>query len=260
MVARSRPTGSTEPAKQSLGETVYAALRRAIIRCELRPGQQITEGELAERFGAAKATLRVILNRLSHERLVQILPREGYLIAPLTLKQVQDLFGARLVLEPAVARLAAGHLDEAQRKFLDGLCQERYRVGDQESIEEFLSHNAACHVAVARATGNERLADMIADLLAEMERVLHFSYLPGDRNEVGRSEGDALLGCPAAGGGAGGNAEFVVDRAQVLVHRARREEQALGGLGVGEALGDEAQYLHLARGEASGIRTFGRSG
>jgi DNA-binding GntR family transcriptional regulator len=193
MVARSRPAGNMETVKQSLGETVYAALRRAIIRCELRPGQQITEGELAERFGAAKATLRVILNRLSHERLVQILPREGYLIAPLTLKQVQDLFGARLVLEPAVARLAAGHLDEAQRQLLDRLCQERYRVGDQESIEEFLSRNAAFHIAVARATGNERLADMIADLLAEMERVLHFSYLLGDRNEETISEHRDLL-------------------------------------------------------------------
>ena len=193
MVARSRQVGSSERAKQSLGETVYAALRRAIIRCELRPGQQITEGELAERFGAAKATLRVILNRLAHERLVQILPREGYLIAPLTLKQVQDLFGARLVLEPAVARLAAGHLDEKQRQFLDGLCQERYRVGDQESIEAFISHNAAFHVAVARATGNERLADMIADLLAEMERVLHFSYLLGDRNEETIGEHRDLL-------------------------------------------------------------------
>src|SRR5690349_17159429 len=108
MVARSRSAGNMGTAKQSLGEAVYAALRRAIIRCELRPGQQITEGELAERFGAAKATVRVILNRLAHERLIQILPREGYLVAPLTLKQVQDLFGARLVLEPAVARLAAG--------------------------------------------------------------------------------------------------------------------------------------------------------
>jgi DNA-binding GntR family transcriptional regulator len=193
MVARSRSAEKTETAKQSLGETVHAALRRAIIRCELRPGQQITEGELAERFGAAKATVRVILNRLSHERLVQILPREGYLIAPLTLKQVQDLFGARLVLEPAVARLAAGRLGEEQRQLLDGLCQERYRVGDQESIETFLSQNAAFHVAVARATGNERLAEMVADLLSEMERVLHFSYLLGDRNEETRSEHRDLL-------------------------------------------------------------------
>jgi DNA-binding GntR family transcriptional regulator len=203
------PVGSMDRPKQSLGDSIYAAVRRAIIRCELRPGQQVTEGEQAERFGAAKATVRVVLNRLAHERLIQILPREGYLVAPLTLKQVQDIFGARLVLEPAVVRLAAGKIDEEQRKYLDGLCQEPYRVGDQESIEAFISHNAAFHVAVARASGNERLADMIGELLAEMERVLHFSYLLGDRNEETRSQHRDLLDALIADDG---------ERAERLVH------------------------------------------
>lgn len=177
----------------------YATLRLAIVRCELEPGRRVTEGELAERLGVGKATARVVLGRLTNERLVQVLPREGYRIAPITLKQVQDLFGTRLIVEPGVARLAAGRLTLAQLQRLTEICSARYTPGDQASVERFLRANTEFHVTIARATDNERLVELVVNLLDELERLLHFSYLLGDRNLETAAEHQAIVDALAAG-------------------------------------------------------------
>ncbi|MGH9176896.1 MAG: GntR family transcriptional regulator, partial [Vicinamibacterales bacterium] len=167
----------------SLADAGYREMRRAITRCSLAPGAQVTEAGLAREFGIGKATVRVVLNRLAQDRLVQVLPREGYLVTPITLKQVQDLFGARMLIEPPIARQAAGNLTDEQLRRLRSLNEARYDPDDPECIDRLLEANTAFHVAVAGGTGNERLAGMVGDLLREMERILHFSYTLSDRNQ-----------------------------------------------------------------------------
>src|SRR4051794_14938933 len=100
------PDGS-ENGRQSLAQTAYDTIKRAIIRCDLEPGQQVTEEQLAERFGLSRATVRPALKRLYQEQLVRTITRQRYVIPPITLKDAQDLFELRLLLEPAAARRAA---------------------------------------------------------------------------------------------------------------------------------------------------------
>lgn len=168
---------------QSLADATYQSLRRAINRCELAPGRRLTEADLAERYGTGKATVRLALNRLAQDRLIQILPREGYLVAPITLKQMQDLFGARMLIEPAIAREAAGNLSAEQLNELRELSRVSYDRNDPESMARLLAANTEFHVGVARATGNERLVRLARELLDEMERIIHFEYSLGDRSQ-----------------------------------------------------------------------------
>ena len=62
-----------------------------------------------------------------------------------------------------------------------------------------------------------------------------------------------MLQREAAGGGAGGDVEFGVDRCQMPADGAGAEEEALGDLGIGQAGRDEAEHLDLAGGEAGRI-------
>src|SRR5438128_1631929 len=70
----------------SLAERAYRAIKRDIIRCELEPGGLVTEIQLAKRYRAGRAAVRSALNRLYQERLIQSMPRQGYRIAPVTLR------------------------------------------------------------------------------------------------------------------------------------------------------------------------------
>ncbi len=170
--------------ERPLNLAAYAAIKRDIIRCELKPGSQVSESGLVERYDIGRAAIRTALNRLFQERLVQPVPRQGYVIAPITFKNVRDLFAVRLLLEPEAASLAAAHASPNELEELAELCRKaRYRLGDTASAEEFLRQNTAFHVGIARVSGNERLTSIIAGLLDEMERLFHFGLMLRDRND-----------------------------------------------------------------------------
>ena len=74
----------------------------------------MSEAQLVARFGFSKAAIRAALARLRAERLVLAEPRRGHVIAPLTIRDVGEIYDLRLLLEPPAAA-AAGGPDRARR-------------------------------------------------------------------------------------------------------------------------------------------------
>jgi DNA-binding GntR family transcriptional regulator len=156
-----------------LTEQAYERLRRDIISCAIPPGSEMSEAQLCSQYKLGKAAVRVALTRLSHDGLVRAIPRRGYMVSPVTLQDIQDIFELRLMLEPAAARLAAGKVNAQQLRAHDEVCRAGYEPGDARTTSRYLEANKAFHVAIARATGNARLAGAIEHLLDEMTRLLH---------------------------------------------------------------------------------------
>jgi DNA-binding GntR family transcriptional regulator len=160
---------------RSQADEAYDAVRQAILRCSLAPGEQVTEAQLGSLFGFGRAAIRSALTRLCHEQLVQVIPRHGYAIAPVTFTHVQDLFGVRLVVEPAATRLAAERADSRLVAELERLNQACAHPPWSDDLPSLRLANKAFHAAVGRASGNQRLAGLAATVLEELGRVL---YLP----------------------------------------------------------------------------------
>ena len=88
----------------SLAGQVYEAIKKDIISCALRPGQQIAQQQLAERYGAGITPVREALPKLTREGLVLTIPRFGYLVTTITISDVAEIFELRAILESAAAR------------------------------------------------------------------------------------------------------------------------------------------------------------
>jgi DNA-binding GntR family transcriptional regulator len=187
---------------RSLARQAYEALKQDILTCELRPGAQIFEGELATRYGTSKTPVREALNLLGQEGLVQVLPRRGYLVAPVTLRDVQEVFQLRLLLETAAAELAAEHITEEALRQLNALVAVRYTYRDRASYGRFLRANRDFHIAVAQASGNQRLAAFVGKLLEDMERILHLGLDLRDSAEEMATEHAELVDALLRGDGA----------------------------------------------------------
>lgn len=168
-----KDTPEDQVAEDTLSSSAYTRIKAAIVSCEFPPGTEITEGQLAEHLGLGKAPIRSGLVRLSHEGLLRPLPRRGYLVTPVTLDDVQNVFQLRLMLEPKAARLAAGHLTESHIRRLHETLDESKVAGRDTDISGFLRLNKTFHVTIAEATGNYKLANFISMLLDEVERILH---------------------------------------------------------------------------------------
>ena len=156
-----------------LTERAYERIRRDIISCAIPPGSEISEAQLVAQYKLGKAAVRVALTKLGHAGLVRAIPRRGYMVMPITLKDIHDVFELRLMLEPPAARMAAGKVNTQRLKALDDICREGYEPGDARSTARFLDANKAFHVEIAKAAENHRLAAAIEQLLDEMTRLLH---------------------------------------------------------------------------------------
>ena len=189
-----------KPAREKgLSDIAYDRIRRDIIRCVLRPDEEITESQLAARYGFGKAPIRSALLRLAQDEMVVSYPRRGYVIAPITLEYVKDLFDYRAIVEPAAVRLAIGNVNEAELRELDRICTAGYVPGDRESEQNFLASNKAFHVALARASGNRKLAGNMERLLDEMERLFHVGLSMRDRTKEMQHEHKSLIDALIAG-------------------------------------------------------------
>jgi DNA-binding GntR family transcriptional regulator len=92
--------------KQSLADQVFQWICDEITVGVLRPGQLVSENELAARFGVSRSPVREALIRLAWEGLVDVRPQRGTIVSELTAPQIEGLFQAIELVEPEMVRLA----------------------------------------------------------------------------------------------------------------------------------------------------------
>jgi DNA-binding GntR family transcriptional regulator len=152
----------------------YLEIKRRILDLRMPPGSDFNEGELVADLGLSKTPIREALARLRQEQLVDAVARSGYRVTPVTLKDARELLVLRTLLEGEAAALAASNgADLSHLKKLESLCHESYNPQDRSSVAAFLGANFDFHMAVARLSGNTRLAETLRTVLEQLERVMH---------------------------------------------------------------------------------------
>jgi DNA-binding GntR family transcriptional regulator len=170
-------TDSAEP-KQ---DRVHGLLRADILRCDLRPGQLIIESELAERYGTSKTPVRQALSRLAMEGMVDTLPRRGWMVRHITVRDVRHVYLLRRLLEPEAAAMAAERATPDDIARLERMDEEQWTAGHEEM--DFSLHSNF-HLAVAALARVPRLTDILAGLHTHVQWFLRVQAL--DEGQVPR--------------------------------------------------------------------------
>ncbi|HLO11710.1 MAG TPA: GntR family transcriptional regulator, partial [Pseudoneobacillus sp.] len=76
----------------NLNERVYVHLREKIINNVLKPGSKIEYEQLMVELGISRTPLRDALNRLQHDKLIEIKPRSGTYVGIPTPKDIQEVY------------------------------------------------------------------------------------------------------------------------------------------------------------------------
>ncbi|MBC7225211.1 MAG: GntR family transcriptional regulator [Anaerolineae bacterium] len=176
----------------SLADKAYEVIKTDIITCVLRPGQQIAQPQLAERYGVGLTPVREALQRLAQEGFVQAVPRFGYIVSPIAISDVYEIYELRSIAESAAARLAAVRGSQEALRRIAEEANFTYRYRDRRSYSDFLALNSKFHLSIAEAAGNRRLANLVAHLLDELLRVFHLGLDLRDSAEEMRDEHIAL--------------------------------------------------------------------
>ena len=124
-------------------ERVIASLRVMVLRGDFRPGERLAELTLVPRLGASRTPVRLALDRLAHEGLLEPLPSGGFRIREFAIADIWDAIEVRGVLEGTAARLAAERLTDA-----DDLSRLQQCCRDIERLDSSNAADVARYVEI----------------------------------------------------------------------------------------------------------------
>lgn len=155
---------------QTLRESIADALRTSIMQGQLKPGHKISEPALASQFGISRTPVREAFRQLDTEGFLQVTPRRGARVAPLTERDVREFYEIKAELEGYAAKLAANKIADKEldkMEHLNNAMEEAHRNKDFKRV--FKLHNEF-HEVFIRASDNEQLFHLIRMLVAKFQR------------------------------------------------------------------------------------------
>ncbi len=155
---------------RTLREVIVRTIRDGIIRGDFRPGEHITEPDLAERFGISRTPIREAFRQLETEGFLATVPRKGTVVAPITIQDVRDFYEIKSLLEGYAARRACERIapdDLAEMEECNDRLLEAHQEGD---LSQMLAFHNRFHEIFVRAAGNERLAQLVDGLVMQGQR------------------------------------------------------------------------------------------
>ncbi len=99
--------GTAVPPRASLVDAAYRALRRRILDNAYPPGFQALEQALADELGISRTPMREALIRLQNEGLVQVIPRHGVRVLPVSPNDMREIYEVLTALESMASELVA---------------------------------------------------------------------------------------------------------------------------------------------------------
>jgi DNA-binding GntR family transcriptional regulator len=176
-----RSADSTAPPRGPEGR-VYGAIHDAILDHRLAPGTKLKEVALAELFGVSRATVRSVLARLAHGRLVEVRPNRGARVASPSAEESRHIFAARRAIEGAIvatAAAAATKRDVAELREHVAREATAYARGDERAG---LRLSIEFHRRLAALAGNYVLGRFLDELVSRTPLVAltHRGHAPSN--------------------------------------------------------------------------------
>lgn len=153
----------------SLTDEVYSRLKAQILRVERAPGDVLYEAALAAEFSVSKTPVREALRLLSQTGWVVVIPRKGYMVRPVELSDVRDIFSIRRMFEPPLAAQAAVQATDKQLDELDAVLERQAR----SDLDDALEAAREFHLTLADISGSDRTHGILENLIDEVRRLHH---------------------------------------------------------------------------------------
>ena len=182
-------------------EFVYRTLRRAIMSCELAPGERLVIDDIGRRLGVSAIPVREALQMLQSEGLVATVPHVGATVAPLSRDSVAEVFTLMEGLEVVAGRVAVRRASPADVEALRATVAEMDHALADGRHGDWADLNTRLHLALCDLAGMPMLREMMARVLGHWDRLrrFFFSGVLAHRLEQAQEEHHELVEALATG-------------------------------------------------------------
>ena len=159
-----------------LRDVVFNTLRKAILTGTLKPGERWMEVHLANNLGVSRTPIREAIRKLELEGLVIMIPRRGAEVAQITEKSLKDVLEVRRALDALSVELACDRITEEELGTLKKACDDFEKAVRGKDVSVIAKADVALHDIIVKATGNQRLQQLVNNLAEQMYRY-RFVYI-----------------------------------------------------------------------------------
>jgi DNA-binding GntR family transcriptional regulator len=178
---------------KTLRELTLDKLRSAIVQGYFMPGARLVERTLCDELGVSRTVVREVLRHLETEGLVEIVARQGPIVARLDPSQVGEIYELRSLLEAHAAQACAERATPEVIARLRGIRREieaAFAAGDMPRV---LEHTEAFYDAMFDGAGKVVSLSVVKSLNARINRLRAMTIATPGRSEESNREMNALL-------------------------------------------------------------------
>jgi DNA-binding GntR family transcriptional regulator len=153
-------------------DEVLRHIEQAVLDHRLAPGTKLKEVQLAKLFGVKRGLIRKVLTRLAHSSLVDQTPNRGATVASPSVKEGQDLFATRRVIESAILTTLIDRVEEKDLEHLADLLKREQQAYLGDDSAQALALSVDFHRELARMAGNSVLETYLNDIIRRTPLVI----------------------------------------------------------------------------------------
>ena len=184
---------------QRRAEGVRQRLEREIFSGALRPGERLDESGLARRFDVSRTPVREALLQLSSAGLIEMRPRQGAVVAAITVQQLLQMFEVMAEMEALCARYAARRMGPAERQGLERAHKACVDLARRRDPERYYEANRIFHEVIYAGTRNAYLEETTRALRNRLSSYRRFQLHQAGRVANSLAEHDVVVTAILAG-------------------------------------------------------------
>ncbi|MCZ2080196.1 MAG: GntR family transcriptional regulator [Bryobacteraceae bacterium] len=169
MMIESEPESIGTLTKEGELERVYRLLKNWLVEGELAPGQVLSEMDLARRCASSRTPVREACSRLSQDGWLSRVRHKGYIVTPVSIADLLQLYEYRKILECFSARKAAELALPEQLDALEEVIAPEVTPG--ADIAQVVRASDTFHLGIAQIAGNQRVLHQLRLTLEYQHRL-----------------------------------------------------------------------------------------
>lgn len=156
-------------------DDIFDYLREEILSLRLRPGDKISEADIAARFGVSRQPVRDAFSRLANLDLLLIRPQRATEVKRFSSREIEKSRFVRAAVEMEVLRRAAKNCDAHGAKQLDAAIVEQENAAKNQDVDGFGALDYQFHKALCQIAKVDYAFDVIMAEKAKVDRLCMLS-------------------------------------------------------------------------------------
>lgn len=225
---RTSPSRVTAGGSGSAWRLVYQNVRDEIVSLRAKPGDPISEKDIAARYGVSRTPVREAIQRLADERLIEVFPQSGTFVARIPYQDLPEAMVIRKALEVASVRLAAERASKSQVLALATIIEQQREAAEANDRPAFHRADEAFHAKIAEISGFPGIWRQVLQVKVQVDRYRRLTLVQEGRMAQVIADHERIMEGISRGSGPQAEKAMEAHLDAVLPQRVTEEHEVVG--------------------------------